>query len=121
MLRAESVDVPTDDRSQLTDDQMRELVLPGDDGQRTAATAAGQFKLMVDKAIANKAERGAHVVFSLVSDGTSSQPEVYDQIALTDPKRTRVHLLTVHCTQACYTANQKQIEDVVTSLTLKAH
>ncbi len=117
VLRVESVDVPESDRAGLTDAQMRELVLPGDDTQRQAAAASGQFKLIEDKAIATKTERGAHVVFSLVTD--SSQAEVYDQIALTDPKRTRVHLLTVHCTQTCFNIRRTQIEDVVTSLTLK--
>jgi hypothetical protein len=118
VLRAESVDVPAADRSGLTSDQMRELVLPGDDSERKTAQAAGQFKLMEDKAVSTKTEQGAHVVFSLVTSD-SPLPEVYDQIALTNPRHTRVHLLTVHCTQSCFTANQHQIEDVVSSLTLK--
>jgi hypothetical protein len=119
VLRVESVDVPEADRSQLTAEQMRELVLPGDDTSRATAAAAGQFKLMVDKPVTSKTEVGAHVVFSLVTS-TSPVAEVYDQVALTDPKRTRVHLLTVHCTQACYAADQRQIDNVVTSLTLKS-
>ena len=47
--------------------------------------------------------------------------ETFDQMAVTDPKKTRGHLLVVHCTLACFSARASEIGDVVSSLTLKSH
>jgi hypothetical protein len=56
-------------------------------------------------------------VFFYRIDGT---PEYFDQVVLTNPKRTRVHLVAIHCTQQCFTAHSREIDDVVSSLTLKS-
>ena len=57
-----------------------------------------------------------HVVFAY--DGGQG-PEVYDQIAVLDTRKTRVHSLLVHCTQACYDRNRSAITTTMRSFTVR--
>jgi hypothetical protein len=50
---------------------------------------------------------------------TVDSVEFFDQIAVTDPKKTKLHLLLVHCSQQCYSKYVDQITDSVTSFTVK--
>lgn len=105
----------------VTDDKLRDLVLPVTDAGREAAQLTGQsegtFKRLIDsETISTKTSRGVRVVYSY----DFGQGEVvYDQIVITDPKKTKLHLFFVHCTKACYDANRAEISGAVSSVTLK--
>ena len=105
-----------DQRASITGDQLREAILPLTPELRPQALAAHVFRVLENQTVAAKNENGARIRYSYVVGGV---PEIWDRIALIDPKLTAVHVITVHCTQACYTAHQAEITDVVTSLTLK--
>ena len=122
VLVAQSFDIDEDQRATLTDDQLRNALLPVTADARAqaaglgTATADDGFKLVSDQVVDSKSEHGVHVVFSYRINGV---PEMFDQVAVTDPKKTRGHLLVVHCTQSCFAARAGEIGDVVSSLTLK--
>jgi hypothetical protein len=122
VLVAQSFDISSEQRATLTDDQLRNALLPVTKEARAAAAtslgAAGQagFKLVSDTVLNSTTEHGVHVVFSYTVNGV---PEVFDQVAVTDPKKTRGHLLVVHCTQTCFTRRAGEIDGVVSSLTVK--
>ena len=124
VMIARSVDVPAEQKSSVTGDALRDLLIPVTESARTeqqvSALAAGQsapaFKLLENKTLTGKHERGVHVMFSYATDGHT---EVYDKVAVTDPKKTRVHLVLVHCSQACFDSRSKEIDAVVSSLTVK--
>jgi hypothetical protein len=124
VLVAQSFDISSDQRPSLTDDQLRNALLPVTQEARDAAAAAAGstsahdgFRLITDQTLNNKTEHGVHVVFSYRLNGAN---ELFDQVAVTDPKKTRGHLLVVHCTQACFSARSGEIAGVVSSLTLKS-
>ena len=124
VMIARSVDVPADQRASVTGDALRDLLIPVTESARTeqqiSAMAAGQsapdFKLLADKTLTGRHERGVHVMFSY---GTGGHTEVYDKVAVTDPKKTKVHLVLVHCSQTCFDTRGKEIDAVVSSLTVK--
>jgi hypothetical protein len=116
-LYAQTIPIPAEQRGGVTDDELRELMLPATPEARDAATKAKTFAMLKDEKIVRHKQHGAHVRYSF-RIGTAT--ELYDRIALTDTKRTAVHIVFVHCTSACFRAHP-EIDDVVTSLTLKSH
>ena len=59
---------------------------------------------------------GVHVVFGY---DYGQGMEIYDKVVVTDPKRTRLHLLLVHCAQRCYDERRAEISHVTGSFTVK--
>lgn len=124
VMIAQSLDIGAQNRANLTADTLRNLLQPvtadaraSDEISRSSmGLAPREFTMISDQTVKTKTERGVHVVFSYQ---TGSRTEFYDQIAVTDPKRTRAHVVMVHCSQACFQANHKQIDDAVDSLTVK--
>jgi hypothetical protein len=114
---AQSIPISAEQRSSVTDEQLRELMLPATPEIREVATKAKDFAILTDEKISKPKQHGRHVRYSY-KIGTTT--EYYDRIALTDPKRTAVHILFVHCTRECFDAHP-EIDDVVTSLTLKSN
>ena len=113
---AQSIPISAEQRSSVTEDQLRELMLPATPQIRDIAAKAKDFVMLTDEKITRPKQRGMHVRYSYQIGETT---EVYDRIALTDPKRTAVHIVYVHCTRECFAAHP-EIDDVVTSLTLKS-
>ncbi|MFI7588585.1 hypothetical protein ACIB24_16060 [Spongisporangium articulatum] len=68
------------------------------------------------KTITTPTERGVHLVFSRTLLGHT---EIYDKIAVTDPGLSRVHIVMVHCSQACFSDRGREIDQVVSSLRVK--
>jgi hypothetical protein len=116
-LFAQSIPIGADRRDSINDDQLRELMLPATPELRANATKTKEYALLVNETVAKPKQHGVHVRYS-AKIGTTT--EIFDRIALTDTKRTAVHIVFVHCTSTCFAAHP-EIDDVVTSLTLKFH
>ena len=50
----------------------------------------------------------------------TAQADTFDEIALTNADQTEVYLLVLHCTTGCYSSDQTQINDVMTSFTIRS-
>jgi hypothetical protein len=118
VMVAQSLDVSASDRASVTDAQLRDLLLPGTPQVRSTAQASDNFALIKDEKVSNRTEHGAHVVFYYRVAGSGR--EYFDQVAVTDPKRLRVHMVGVHCSQECFTTHAAEIDAAVSSLTLKS-
>lgn len=124
VMMAQSLEVPEESRNLITTDLLKDIVQPVTEQARTSdeltrassGLAPREFKLISDRTVSTKTERGVHLVYSYT---TGSKVEYYDQIAVTDPKREKAHVVMVHCSQACFQANQEQIDAAVDSLTVK--
>ena len=46
---------------------------------------------------------------------TDGSTDTFDEIVLTNAHETQVYLLVMHCTARCYSANQTQINAVMSS------
>jgi hypothetical protein len=102
----------------VTDDQLRDVALPVTAAGRASQTPAGAvFKLIIDQQVRTRTEHGVHVMYSY---DLGKGPEVFDQVAVVDATKTRVHLLIVHCTRACFDANRADILVLIGSFTVKS-
>jgi hypothetical protein len=100
-------------------DQLRDIVLPFTAAARAKVATdsrAKTFKQISDYDVHSPVASGVHVVYSY---DLGHGREVFDQTAMIGSKKTRVYLLIVRCDQACYDAHKKEIDDVVSSFTVK--
>ena len=116
LLFAETIPLTKEQRASVTGDALRELVLPGDADIRAAALKAKAFAILKNQTVSTPTQQGVHITYSFKIGGTN---EIFDEIALADPKLTRVQLVFVHCTERCYATHKDEISAVVSSLTLK--
>jgi hypothetical protein len=114
-LYAYTIPITAEQRSLITDDALREQMLPSTPEAREAATKTKAFAMLDDEKVTKPKQHGAKVRYSYT---VGSSTEFYEGIALTDTKLTRVHIVMVHCTRQCFRAHP-EIDDVVSSLTLK--
>ena len=59
---------------------------------------------------------GVRETFNYTDPGVAS--DTFDEIALTNADQTEVYLLVIHCTTACYSNDQAEINNVMTSFTI---
>jgi hypothetical protein len=114
--------VTKDQGTATTDDELRDQVWPVSEGSRATAKLSGftgtDFKLMLDQHVDSRTAHGVHVVYTYdLGEGG----EVYDQVAVTDARKTRIHLFVVHCSTECYAANRQTIASTMQSFTVKIH
>ena len=51
---------------------------------------------------------------------TGNITDTFDEVALTNADQTSVYLLVLHCTTSCYSNDQTQINDVMSSFTIRS-
>ena len=51
---------------------------------------------------------------------TGGVTDTFDEVALTNADQTDVYLLVLHCTTSCYSNDQTQINDVMSSFTVRS-
>ena len=107
--------------NELSYNMLRDFMLPVTASTRQAEAQSGfpltNFKQLRDDTINGK--QGVHGVREVFQytfpDGVS---DTFDQVALTNATQTIVYFLLVHCTNACYSMNQKSIDTVMSSFTV---
>jgi hypothetical protein len=106
--------------NELSYDAMRDLWLPVTSAARQQQASAGfggtNFTPLRDQTIT--AAQGVHGVretfrytFGLVTD-------TFDEEVLTNADQTALYMLQVHCTQTCYSANESNINTIMSSFTV---
>lgn len=119
---AQSVVTTKEKVDQLSLDDLRDAYLPVSATARatmgvTSTLPVSDFKLITDQEISTKTAKGVHVTFSYLVEGKGV--EYFDQVAVTNTAKTRVHLFLVHCTETCWTTHREAINDAVSSFTVK--
>ena len=108
-------------RNSVSFDSLRNLVLPVTESAREAAKAnevlPPGFELIDDEVVTPRAGlRGVHVVFNYTL-GTALQ--TFDQTAYVNDDASRIYLLLVRCTAACYDERRAELREVVRSFTVR--
>jgi hypothetical protein len=120
---AEVGDLSSSASSELSYDALRDIFLPVTATARSNAAAQGQglsgFKQIRDQVLT--LSQGVHGVRETFQYSfTGGVTDTFDQIALTNADQTVVYLLLLHCTSSCYSQDQTQINDVMTSFTVRS-
>ena len=107
----------------VDDDTLRDSFLPVTSSARSSAATSGfpltGFKQIRDQTVTStKGVHGVRETFNYTfPDGIV---DTFDEIALTNHDQSQVYLLVVHCSTSCFSSNQSQINDVMSSFTVRS-
>jgi hypothetical protein len=82
------------------------------------AASTGQLPVQKSVEVNQAGAQGQRIVFTY-TDEESGTTSTIDQTTLVDHGKNRLYLLVVGCETKCYEKHRKEIETVVTSLTIK--
>jgi hypothetical protein len=124
LLVVESFAVSQAELTQIDDDALRNIARPVTEAAQAQDAlerkAAGQsplkMQVVLDELVRTKLASGVHVEFAT---GEGSDKVHYNQVGVIDKKAGRAHFLVIKCSESCYQANQRQIEAVAQSFTVK--
>lgn len=106
--------------NELSYDAMRDLWLPVTSQTRQQDASAGfpgtNFTQMRDQVISGK--QGVHGVRETFQYTFNGVTDTFDEEVLTNANQTVLYTLQVHCTDACYTQSQNNINTVMSSFTV---
>jgi hypothetical protein len=109
--------------NQLSYDTLRDFFLPVTSTARQSAAAQGfpltGFKQIRDQMLAlSQGVHGVRETFDYTYAGGVT--DTFDEVALTNADQTVVYLLVLHCTNSCYSTDQTEINDVMSSFTIRS-
>lgn len=113
--------------SQTASDQMsynvlRDLLFPVTSNARQNASSQGypltDFKQIRDQTL--MLSQGVHGVRETYEYTYHGITDTFDQVALTNADQTVFYLLLLHCTSSCYSSDQSEINDVMSSFTIRS-
>jgi hypothetical protein len=109
--------------NELSYDTLRDFFLPVTSTARTNAATQGfpltGFKQIRDQTLSlNQGVHGVRETFDYTYTGNVT--DTFDEVALTNADQTVVYLLVLHCTTSCYSSDQSEINDVMSSFTIRS-
>jgi hypothetical protein len=107
----------------LSYDTLRDFFLPVTSTARQNAAAQGfpltSFKQIRDQTLTlTQGVHGVRETFEYTYTGGIA--DTFDEVALTNADQTVVYLLVLHCTTSCYSKDQSEINDVMSSFTIRS-
>ena len=95
---------------------LREIVIPFQTWVENPDQAPPGFKVISDYEISDQGVRGIRSIFKFDSDNVS---QTFDQVSMVSDDRTTLYFLLSRCTTTCYVKNQKVIDEIVKSFSVR--
>ena len=108
--------------NELSYDSLRDFFLPVTSTARSTASSEGfpytGFSQIRDQVLTpGQGVHGVRETFDYTDKGVT---DTFDEIALTNPDQTKVYFLVLHCTSSCYSSDKTEINDVMSSFTIRS-
>jgi hypothetical protein len=108
--------------NELSYDSLRDFFLPVTSTARSTASSEGfpftGFSQIRDQVLTpGQGVHGVRETFNYTDKGVT---DTFDEIALTNPDQTKVYFLVLHCTSSCYSSDKTEINDVMSSFTIRS-
>jgi hypothetical protein len=105
----------------LSYDALRDFFLPVSStarGEEPSTFPLTDFKQIRDEVLTpGLGVHGVRETFDYTYEGST---DTFDEIALTNAEDTSVYFMVLHCTTSCYSADQTEINDVMSSFTIRS-
>jgi hypothetical protein len=105
----------------VTDDAMRDLLLPVSEEARVTAATQGSlfpgFELLSDEQV--DAGGGAHGVHVRYHYQVGATLQTFSQKVLVNKDNSRLYALLAHCSQQCFTTHSEALDGVIASFTVR--
>jgi hypothetical protein len=118
---SEVIPLSQDASNSLSYDGLRDFMLPVSATGREEYASSGSVQLSGFNSLRDDtitATDGVHGVRETFQYSYSGVTDTFDQVALTNADQTVVYFLLVHCTNACYSQNEADINTVMSSFTV---
>jgi hypothetical protein len=118
---AEIGDLTSTASQELSYDSLRDFFLPVTStarGDEPADFPLTDFKQIRDQVLTPGL--GVHGVRETFDYTYSGATDTWDEIALTNAEQTVVYFIVLHCTTTCYSNDQAEINDVMSSFTVRS-
>jgi hypothetical protein len=106
----------------LSYNELRDFFLPVTSTDRQQVASQGfpltDFKQISDQNLT--LSQGVHGVREIYDYTDAGVADTFDEVALTNADETVVYLLVLHCTTSCYNNDQTEINDVMSSFTVRS-
>lgn len=114
--------LPPQQRGQVSFDSLRDLLLPVTSAARANQTPQTSIFTdfgLIDEQVLTPGSgiRGVHAVFRYRVQG--GPPQTFDQTSYVNDDASKVYVLLVRCSAECYEQRRDEIEDVVSSFTVR--
>jgi len=109
--------------AQLSYDGLRDIFLPVTSTARQNAASEQDFPFTDFQQIRDQVlmlGQGVHGVRETFDYSYDGVADTFDQVALTNADQTELYLLVLHCTTSCYSHDQSEINDVMSSFTVRS-
>jgi hypothetical protein len=108
--------------NELSYDSLRDFFLPVTSNARSTASSEGfpytGFSQIRDQVLTpGQGVHGVRETFDYTDKGVT---DTFDEIALTNPDQTKVYFIVLHCTSSCYSSDKTEINDVMSSFTIRS-
>lgn len=108
--------------NELSYDALRDFFLPVTSTARSTASSEGfpytGFSQIRDQVLTpGQGVHGVRETFDYTDQGVT---DTFDEIALTNPDQTQVYFIVLHCTSSCYSSDKTEINDVMSSFTIRS-
>jgi len=107
----------------LSYNELRDFFLPVTSTTRQQVASQGNFPLTDFKQLRDEQlmlSQGVHGVRETYDYTDAGVADTFDVVALTNADQTVVYLLALHCTTSCYNNDQTEINDVMSSFTVRS-
>jgi hypothetical protein len=108
----------------LTDDRLRDVLLPVTPAGRLAAAQGGTFPLTHFHRLRDKLLKPGQGVHGVADTFEYTYPggitDTFGKVALTNSDKSLLYVLMVHCVATCYSHNRDQIDTIMSSFTVRS-
>jgi hypothetical protein len=116
--------IPEESRGQISLDTVRDFIYPVSETARQQMQLGGAssgltgFTLLGDEVLTpGEGIRGVHSVFSYRVNG--GEPQIFDQTGYLNDDASKLYLALARCSVDCFEKRQSEIDDVVSSFTVR--
>ena len=109
-------DLFPEERNAISFNSLRNIILPVTSYLDGSRQNDRNFLLIDDQEVIEKGGKGVNLVFSFDYDGIN---ETVNQSALYSNDQNKIYLLIIRCSTKCYKKNNKEIDEIVKSFTVK--
>lgn len=105
-----------DEINEISYKVLRNIIYPIETWVKTPDEAPAGFSVVDDYEIADQGVRGIRSIITFNNKGIGV---TFDQVAMVSDDRRILYLLLSRCNTTCYTKNQKEIDEIVSSFSVR--
>ena len=106
----------SDEANGASYNSLRNVIEPVTEWVNNPSESTPEFDILDDQVVVQKGARGVRTIFSFTVNDVS---QTIDQTSLISTDRSKIYVLVIRCTTACYNKQMKLISKIADSFTVR--